>query len=269
MTGIRFGMEGQLDGVKVGRILRQESEACANTAESLLYTSDLVEGHIVSHHNVSTLERRRQTLLNVSQKCFAVHRPLNEHRSHNASLTQAGDERYRLPAQRTAVIVKIYTDAFPNVIVGDAEPFHAISDQKGWQADYAKWVAAFHTATGTALSFTAIDFNWGDPHLNRPGAPATSDPAAIATLSRSVAQVLRANGLIAGMLYTGFGGGPLTDARWMAQAREHMDAVERSGIKPDYIYITSWDAPPTLTLPEGNPNALASLLTYYADHYRR
>jgi len=91
------GMEGQLDGVKVGRILRQESEACANTAESLLYTSDLVEGHIVSHHNVSTLERWRQTLLNVSQECFAVHRPLNEHRSHDASLTQASDERYRLP----------------------------------------------------------------------------------------------------------------------------------------------------------------------------
>ena len=87
------GMEGQLDGVKVRRVLWQESEACANTPESLLYTSDFVEGHIVSHHNVSTLERWRKTLLNVSQECFAVHRPLNEHRSHDASLTQASDER--------------------------------------------------------------------------------------------------------------------------------------------------------------------------------
>src|SRR5215471_10036839 len=40
------GMEGQLDGVKIRRILRQESEACANTPESLLDTSDFVEGHI-------------------------------------------------------------------------------------------------------------------------------------------------------------------------------------------------------------------------------
>src|SRR5262245_31427405 len=38
------GMEGQLDGVEVRRILRQESEACANTPESLLDTSDFVEG---------------------------------------------------------------------------------------------------------------------------------------------------------------------------------------------------------------------------------
>jgi hypothetical protein len=55
----------------------------------------------------------------------------------------------------------------------------------------------------------------------------------------------------------------------MAQAREHMDAVERSGLKPDHIIITSWDPHPTLTLPEGDPNALANLITYYADHYRR
>src|SRR5215831_2103415 len=36
-------------------------------------------------------------LLYVSQECFAVHRPFNEHRSHDASLAQASDERYRLP----------------------------------------------------------------------------------------------------------------------------------------------------------------------------
>src|SRR6516165_2563605 len=70
------GMERQLDRVEVGRILRQEFEACANTPESLLDTGDLVEGHVVSDHNVSTLERRRQTLLYISQECFAVHRAL-------------------------------------------------------------------------------------------------------------------------------------------------------------------------------------------------
>src|SRR5215468_6506522 len=91
------GMERQLDGVKIRRILGQVSEACANSAESLLYTGDLVEGHIVSHHNISKLECRRQTLLYVSQERLAIHGPLNDHRSHDASLTQASDERYRLP----------------------------------------------------------------------------------------------------------------------------------------------------------------------------
>src|SRR6202043_2139937 len=39
-------------------------------------------------------------------------------------------------ASRVAVIVKIYTAAFPNVIVGDTEPFPAISNQPNWQAAY-------------------------------------------------------------------------------------------------------------------------------------
>jgi len=109
------GMKRQLDGVKVRRILRQEFEACANTPESFLYTSDLVEGHIVSHHNVSTLERRRQTLLYVSQECFAVHRTLNEHWSHDASLTQASDERYRLPVPHGRVCDQAFSARAPAV----------------------------------------------------------------------------------------------------------------------------------------------------------
>src|SRR5262252_1565477 len=109
------GMERQLDGVKIRRILRQESEACANTPESLLDPSDLVEGHIVSHHNVSMLERRRQTLLDVSQEGFAVHGPLNEHRSHDASLTQASDERYRLPVPHWRICDQAFSASAPAV----------------------------------------------------------------------------------------------------------------------------------------------------------
>src|SRR5215813_5861650 len=108
-------MERQLDGIKVRRILRQESEACANAPENRLYTGNLVEGHIISHHNVSTLERRRQTLRYVSQECFAVHRPLNEHRSHDASLTQASDERYRLPVPHRRVRDQAFSARAPAV----------------------------------------------------------------------------------------------------------------------------------------------------------
>src|SRR6516165_10547082 len=65
-------MEHRLDGVKVRRILRQVAEACANSADRVLYTSNLMEGYVVSHHNVPTLERWCQTLLYVNQECFAV-----------------------------------------------------------------------------------------------------------------------------------------------------------------------------------------------------
>src|SRR5438270_7066068 len=50
-------------GVKVWRIRRQVAEACTNSPDRLLHTSDLVERDIVDHHNVSALERWDQTLL--------------------------------------------------------------------------------------------------------------------------------------------------------------------------------------------------------------
>src|ERR1700748_3482068 len=52
------GMEHQLDGVKVRRILRQVAQASANSPDRRLDTSNLVEWHVVGHHDVATLERR-------------------------------------------------------------------------------------------------------------------------------------------------------------------------------------------------------------------
>jgi len=109
------GMKHRFDGIKVRRILGQVSEACANSSESLLYPGDLVEGHIVSHHNISRLERRRQTLLYVSQERLAIHGPLNDHRSHDASLTQASDERYRLPVPHWRVRDQAFSAGAPAV----------------------------------------------------------------------------------------------------------------------------------------------------------
>src|ERR1700720_4687491 len=61
-------MEQQLYGVKVRRIRRQVAEACTNSLDRLLHTSDLVERHIVDRHNVSALERWDQIFLYVSQE---------------------------------------------------------------------------------------------------------------------------------------------------------------------------------------------------------
>jgi hypothetical protein len=108
-------MKHRFDGIKIRRILRQVSETCANSSERLLYTGDLVEGYIVSHHNVSILERRRQTLFYVSQECLAIHGPLNDHRSHDASLTQTRDERYRLPVPHRRVLDQAFSERAPAV----------------------------------------------------------------------------------------------------------------------------------------------------------
>src|SRR5215472_10745502 len=96
-------MEHQLDGVKVRRILRQVAQACASSPDRFLYASNLMECYVVGHDNVATLERRGQTLLYVSQECFAIHGSFDQHGSHDAGLTQAGDKRHRLPVAHRRV----------------------------------------------------------------------------------------------------------------------------------------------------------------------
>ena len=91
------GMKQRLDGVKVRRILGQVAETCTNIPDRLLRTSDLVKRHVIDHYDVPPPQRRGQTLLYVSQECFAIHGSFDEHWSHDASLTQAGDKRHGLP----------------------------------------------------------------------------------------------------------------------------------------------------------------------------
>src|SRR5215469_10374231 len=109
------GREHRLDWVKLRRILRQIAEACTTTPDRLLYTCDLVEGNIVGHDNVSTLERRHQTLLYVSQEGFAIHGSFDQHRSHEASLTQARDKRYCLPVPHGRVREQALSAGAPTV----------------------------------------------------------------------------------------------------------------------------------------------------------
>src|SRR5262245_41531940 len=96
-------MEHQLDGIKVRRISRQVAQACASSSDRLLYTSNFMEGYVVGHHDVATLERWGQTLLYVSQECFAIHGSFDQHGSHDAGLTQASDKRHRLPVSHRRV----------------------------------------------------------------------------------------------------------------------------------------------------------------------
>lgn len=96
-------MEHQLDRVKVGRILRQVAEAGANSADRIFDAGNLMEGNVIGNHNIPTLEGWDQTLLDVSQECFAIHGTFDQHGSDNAGLPQAGDEGHRLPVAHRRV----------------------------------------------------------------------------------------------------------------------------------------------------------------------
>ena len=43
-------------------------------------------------------------------------------------------------AQRAAAIVRVYQREFPQIIIGDTEPFPALAKQPGWQDDYQQWM---------------------------------------------------------------------------------------------------------------------------------
>jgi hypothetical protein len=168
-------------------------------------------------------------------------------------------------AGRVAVNIKIYTAAFPNVIVGDIEPFPAVSNQPNWQSVFANWVKAFRNATGTPLSFLRLDVNWDDPVLGMGPAHNTPSPAAISALVKKVATVVRQNGLQVAVIYNG--GIGKSDALWMQEARDHIRIVEESGIHPEQVIFQSWDKFPARSLPDTDPNALASLINFYFAHY--
>ncbi|MDP4218716.1 MAG: hypothetical protein Q8927_21175, partial [Bacteroidota bacterium] len=137
-------------------------------------------------------------------------------------------------AARVAVIIKIYTAAFPGVVVGDTEPFPAVSNQPNWETDYAAWVREFHKATGTALSFLHLDFNWGDPHLTTGPPHNDLNPAVIQDLAKKAAFTARSNGLQTGVIYDG-AGGPNSDAQWMQQARTQIQIGHATGNHPHQV----------------------------------
>src|ERR1700731_1686749 len=117
------GMEQQLYGVKIRRVRRQVAEACTNSLDRLLHTSDLVERDVVDHHNVPALERWDQTLLYVSQEGLSIHGSFDQHRSHDADLPQPSDKRHRLPVSHRGIADQALAAWVPTV-----EPQHVDGD---------------------------------------------------------------------------------------------------------------------------------------------
>jgi hypothetical protein len=70
-------------------------------------------------------------------------------------------------AERVAKNLHEYLKVFPNAIIGDGEPFPAITDQPNWKDDYKHWIDAFHAKVGKELAFTDVDINWGVKNQGR------------------------------------------------------------------------------------------------------
>ncbi|MDR3616753.1 MAG: hypothetical protein P4L53_24565 [Candidatus Obscuribacterales bacterium] len=176
-------------------------------------------------------------------------------------------------AQRTAQIIKIYKDAFPNAVIGDVEPFPAVSNQPHWKTDYAQWVKAFQRQSGTSLSFLHLDFAWGNSAISTGANHAPNRPA-IQALALDVASVARANGLQVGMIYNGEATAK-SDSEWVEMAKRHMNCIEDSGAAPEQAIIETWNKTgagvfrPANLLPVSDSGSLGSLVQYYTTQFNK
>jgi hypothetical protein len=131
-------------------------------------------------------------------------------------------------AERAAAIIREYKKVFPNLIVGDIEPFPAITDQRNWQNEYRQWMNAFNAALGQPIAFLQIDINWG--HDNWPQ-----------SLKKTVHFAGSAH-LPTGIIYNGDShraGG--TSEGWLESAVQNFTRIEKEmGIHPDQAIFHSW-----------------------------
>src|SRR3974377_485784 len=153
-------MKQQLYWVKVRRILRQVAQACTDRLDRLLHTSNLVEGDVVDHHNVPTLERWDQTLLYVSQEGLSIHGSFDHHRRRDAGLTQPSDKRHRLPVSHRGIADQTLSAWVPTV-----EPHHVGGDS---------CLVDKHKVGGVKKALLANPASAGAGHV---GSPASFRPA--------------------------------------------------------------------------------------------
>jgi hypothetical protein len=139
-------------------------------------------------------------------------------------------------AQQVAENVALVKAVFPNVQFEDADGGSAAT------ADLGQWAQAFQQATGSPIVQFTDDVNW-------------ASPTAISDLEAYAAAV-RATGATFGVI--GDAGAQTSNVAWALAAESNIAAAEADPlIRPANIVVTSWNAYPTVTAPEGLAGSLA------------
>ena len=113
-------------------------------------------------------------------------------------------------AQDIAGNVAMVRNVFPDVQVGDIEPFGFTDPQASWLDDLAQSIAAYHATTGQNLAFLHLDMDWHQDWR-----------AELAAL----APMLKATGIKFGIIYDG-DPGDTDGTTWTRHAEERFAAVE-------------------------------------------
>ena len=150
---------------------------------------------------------------------------------------------------RTATNLRIVTDAFPDLIVGDVEGT-PLTLQPGWQEEYAGFKRGLEAAAGRPLAFLQLDVAWPNPDW----------PEAV----KKLAGMAGALGMQLGIIYNG-DGRDQGDAAWIAHAWHNAVRIESElGIVPEQAIFVSWNRFPRRALPETSPEAHTWLPLQYS-----
>jgi hypothetical protein len=131
-------------------------------------------------------------------------------------------------AARVAANLREYQKYFPDVIVGDIEPFPSITSQATWQGDYKTWTQAFQHAVGKPISFLYVDINWGQSQW----------PQSLTT----IAGFAHDANLPLGIIYNAAPPtSTMTNEAWLQDVGRNFTHIEKSmHIVPDWAMFTSW-----------------------------
>ena len=150
-------------------------------------------------------------------------------------------------AKDAAKRIRDVRSVFPDVKVGDVEPFMEFSDSD-WVNTLSQWFDAYHAATGERLAYFVLDLTWVKPWQKRMGA---------------LTSLLRSKQVALQVIYDGAGNAP-SDRVWVDQAEQRFKEFEgTNGLKPEGVRIQSWNRSPSRALPENDPGTLSNLVVRY------
>ena len=151
--------------------------------------------------------------------------------------------------QRVKANLDEYLRIFPDAVVGEVEPFPALTEQPDWQTTYRAFNSQLAEAIGRPIAFFNLDISWQNPAWRE----------RLAMMENFVHQL----GMKFGIIYDGAGYDD-TDSRWMTEAQRHFGEIESDlGVIPDQAIFQSWNRFPVRALPETSPAAHTHLIMRY------
>ena len=131
-------------------------------------------------------------------------------------------------AERVTANLREYLKVFPDLTIGDIEPFPSMSDQPNWQADYSAFRAAVQKATGKPIAYLFVDIDWARPNWEEG--------------LKAIAQYAQNTHLALGIIYNASPPAASKDNQaWLNEARQNFAHIERDlHIKPQWAMFTSW-----------------------------